>query len=240
MFVPIRSLSSHCRFLAVVTLAALPLVASDDSGPVSENSFQPISSKEAIHRVLYEGPLMHDQNWKITRGPRGADNFKLVALGGTCSTVPADVFNVSAFERITFEAVPEHLGIWKMSWVDTVSGEATQGTDYKYQRRMDFSGTTSNGGPPRARRITAIDDDEEGLQIVPSNVLAPALDINDFFILSSHGTLVASSYARGTFRLQIPPVDKDPPPSFFPVILPGGYIVQTLQELAGEGGCDPL
>ena len=240
MFVAICSLSSRCSFLALITLAALPLVASDSNSVVNQATDNRISSEGVIHRVLYEGPLMHDQNWKITHGPRGADNFKVVGFGGTCSTVPADIFNVSAFERLTFDAVQEHLGFWRMSWVDTVSGEATQGTDYKYQRRMDFSGTTTNGGPPRPKRITVSDADEEGLQVVPSNVLAPAIDMNDIFILSSQGTLLASSYVRATFRLQIPPVDQDPPPASFPVVMPGGYILGTAQQLAGQTGCDPL
>lgn len=240
MFVAIRSRSSHRRFLTLLTLATLPLVASENSGLLNGTSDQRISSQGAVRLVLYEGPLMHDKNWKIARGPKGPDNFKLAALGGTCSTVPADIFNAAAFERITFDAVQQHLGMWKMSWVDTVSGEATQGADYKYQRRMDFSGTTKNGAPPRPKRISAFDDDEQGLQVVPSNVLAPAVDIDDVFILSSHGILVASSYVRGTFRLQIPPIDQDPPPAAFPVILPGGYILQTIQQLAGQTGCDPL
>ncbi len=41
----------------------------------------------------------------------------------------------------------------------------------------------------------------------------------DFFILQTPGGgVVANSHVRWTWRLQIPPVDTDPPPAFFPFV----------------------
>ncbi len=94
---------THLNWFASVAalLAALPAVElAADSDKVQASGR---NEKNSIATVLYEGPLVHDQNWHLTAGPPGPDNQK---PGGTCSMIPHDVHNVagSGFERITFEA----------------------------------------------------------------------------------------------------------------------------------------
>jgi hypothetical protein len=217
--------------LPLTISAVFPLGAEDQGG----------KAKDTIGVVLYEGPLSHDQNWTLKAGPRGPDNDKLQPFGGTCSMVPADVSNVFAVENIVFTAERQSLGIWKMSWTDTVSGTATDGNRYRYQQRFDFIGPTTDGRMPKPNREVPAAGNDGFLQVVPSNVSSDALDFNDFFLLlTSSGDVAASSHVRAVFRLQIPPVSLDPPPSFAPVVLQGKYIPNIRQQLAGQAGCDPL
>jgi hypothetical protein len=110
---------------ALAVLVILPVSGKSAEGKQSNDNDQEANARNAKVTVLYEGPLSHDQNWIIKYPPPGPDNYKTHTLGGTCSMVLGDVSNASAFERIAFEAEREELGIWRMVWVDTVSGEAT-------------------------------------------------------------------------------------------------------------------
>jgi hypothetical protein len=219
--------------LPVALAAVLPLSAENERVGVSTNNAT----------VLYLGPLLHDQNWTIRSGPTGPDNQKFRALGGTCSMVPNDVSNEigSGLEEVTFEAERLPLGIWKMAWTDTVSGNASDGNSYKYRQRFEYVGATTDGKAPRPSRAFPTAENDGFLQPVPSNVTADALDLNDFFLLqTSEGAVAASSHVHWTLRLQIPPVVMDPPPTFFPAVLFGGFIVNLHDQLAGQLGCDPL
>lgn len=198
--------------------------------------------KGGISIVLYEGPLVHDQNWILKAGPPGPENQKFQPLGGSCSMIPGDIHNVAAFERVTFEAERQDLGLWKMAWTDTVAGTASDGNDYTYRQRHEFTAPTNDGKPPRPNRATPSPGNSDGfLQVVPNNVNADATDEIDFFILQSPGAgVVANSHFHLTFRLQIPPAETDPPPDFFPIVFQGKYIANTINQLAGQRGCDPL
>jgi hypothetical protein len=229
----IPKVSPIAILLSFALSAVVPLSAEDDRGKDRDTSFS----------VLYEGPLTHDQNWIIKSGPTGSKNQKFRAFGGTCSMVSTDVSNRSGSgrERVTFEAESRGLGVWKMRWTDTVSGRANDGNSYKYQQRYEYFGTATDGKAPRPSRAAPSSENDGFLQPVPSNVIADALDLSDFFFLQTpDGGVVASSHVHWTLRLQIPPAAMDPPPSFFPVVLYGGYIVNLHDQLAGQLGCDPL
>jgi hypothetical protein len=236
------TLNSHLHRLApaAALLAALPAIGlaadSDDVQASGRNE------KHSIATVLYEGPLVHDQNWTIPAGPPGPDNQK-AGPGGTCSMVPHDLHNVagSDFERITFEAQRLELGLWKMARTDTLTGTATDGNHYTYRQRFEFTAPTNDGKPPRPNRATPSGDDLGFLQVVPSNVNADLLDMTDQYVLQRFGGgVVASSNLHWTWRLQIPPIENDPPPAFFPFLLDNKYIISTHEQLAGQVGCDPL
>jgi hypothetical protein len=206
------------------------------------------SRTEARHKAglspSFEGPLVHDQDWTIKAGPAGPDNQKFRALGGTCSMIPSDVHNVvgSGFERVTFEAERLGLGLWKMAWADTVAGTATDGNNYTYYQRLEFTAPTNDGKASQPNRATPSPDNLGFLQVVPSNVNADSVDLIDLFVLQSPGGgVVANSHLHGTWRLQIPPAEMDPPPAFFPFVIQGKYIANTTtSQLAGQWGCDPL
>jgi hypothetical protein len=221
--------------LPLTISAVFPLGAEDQGG----------KAKDTIAVVLYEGPLSHDQNWIIKAGPPGPDNQKFRGIGGTCSMIPNDVNNAtgSGFERVTFEAERDPLGIWKMAWTDSVTGTATDGNLYTYQQHHEFIGVTTDGKAPRPnRRLPTPGSDDTGfLQIVPNNVITDTLEMRDFFLLRTPtGSVVASSHLINAFRLQIPPVDTDPPPPGLPFLFQGRFIVSSHQQLAGQVGCDPL
>jgi hypothetical protein len=231
-----RPISRMGLSLVLAVAGVSPLSAGDDTEKDHNKD------KGDIATVLYEGPLVHDQDWTIKHGPAGPDNQKFRALGGTCSMIPSDVHNVtgSGFERVTFEAKRHHLNVWEMVKTDTVSGTATDGNRYTYQNQFTYRGPTTDGNAPKPNRATPAPGNDGFLQIVPSNVNADALDLNDFFILQTPaGGVAASSHVHWTVRLQIPPADMDPPPAFFPFVVQG-YIVNLHDQLAGQLGCDPL
>jgi len=217
--------------------------------PLAAKSGQASNDEQGDHRgarqertmVLYDGPLSHDQDWTIKAGPRGPNNQVAQKRGGTCSMVPANVSNVAGFERVVFIAEKGNLGLWKMSWSDTVSGTATDGNKYVYKQQFDYVGVTTDGRPPQPNRAAPVNEAGGFLQQVPSNVAADTLDFDDFFLLVTPSTdVAASSHVRGTFRLQIPPVSLDPPPPAFPNIVLGRYIFSIRNQLAGQLACDPL
>ena len=226
-------------FLLLAASAVPPLVAEEDGKHEQANAFRV---------VLYEGPLVHDKEWKIIKGTVKNDVY--FPFGGTCSMVPSDVRNdvqtprESASEHVIFEAQPEPEGVWNMAWSDGVSGKATAATGqkyrYTYQRRFTYLGATKDGGAPRPNRATPSAGNEGFLQFVPSNVNADALELTDLFLLQEEagGNLVASSHVRWIVRLRITPTEQ--PPAFFPAVV-DGYIVGAIHDqLAGQLGCDPI
>jgi hypothetical protein len=239
------TLNPHLNWLASaaassVFIFALPAseLAADSEAAQAEKA----KAKCRIFTVLYEGPLVHDQNWTVTAGPPGPDNQK-AGPGGTCSMIPHNIQNVagSDFERITFEAERLDLGVWKMARTDTLIGTATDGNNYTYRQRIEYTAPTNDGKPPRPNTATPSGDDLGFLQVVPSNVNADSLDLIDQYVLQPFGGgVVASSHVHWTWRLQIPPVENDPAPDFFPFLLDNKYIVNTHEQLAGQVGCDPL
>ena len=226
--------SSMLQLLVPVVLAAvLPL-----SAEINRESTSSVNAS-----VLYVGPLSHDQNWIIRSGPPSPDNQKFRALGGTCSMVPMDVSNNggSGREEVTFEAERLGLGLWKMAWTDTVSGNASDGNRYKYRQRLEYVGATIDGKAPKPSRKFPTSENDGFLQPIPSNVTTDALELSDLFLLQTpEGSVAASSHLHWTLRLQIPPVETDPPPAFLPAVLLGGYVVNLHDQLAGQLGCDPL
>jgi hypothetical protein len=73
------------------------------------------------------------------------------------------------------------------------------------------------------------------LQIVPSNVNADALDLQDFFVLQAREEAsVASSHVHWTLRRQIPPVNTDPPSGIFFHLLWKVYIANIHEQLAAS------
>jgi len=229
------------QFLLLLTTGALlPLFAGDDVSKHSADERGAAQTRSVS--ILYEGPLVHDQDWTIKAGPANPDNQKFRALGGTCSMVPKDVHNVagSGYERVTFEAERLGLGLWKMAWSESIAGTATDGNNYTYSQRLEFTAPTNDGRAPRPNRAMPTSENDGFLQIVPSNVNADSLDLIDFFVLQAPGGgIIASSRVHWTWRLQIPPSDSDPPPAFFPVVFQR-YILNTHDQLAGQLGCDPL
>jgi hypothetical protein len=234
MTIPLPSGITRLSLLLPLAFAAvLPLSADDDRK----------GDDPAKVTVLYEGPLLHDQNWVIKSGPVSPDNQKSSSFGGTCSMVPSDVSieTGSGRDRVTFEAENTGLGVWKMAWTDTVSGRASNYDKWHYQLRIEFSGTTTNGKPPTPNRSLPSPGNDGFLQAIPSNVTTATLDLTDFFMLQPPGgDVAASSHVHFVLRQQIPPVATDPPPDYFPYVFFGKYIVNLHDQLSGQLGCDPL
>jgi hypothetical protein len=109
MRISLRQLPRMRLLLLGAFAVVLPLRGEDNDGGDHRSG-----AKDRIATVLYEGPLVHDQDWTIKSGPVGPDNQKFRAVGGTCSMIPSDLHNApgSGFERVTFEAKRNHLNIW--------------------------------------------------------------------------------------------------------------------------------
>jgi hypothetical protein len=195
------------------------------------------TTQQTLTFVLYEGPLTHEEDWVIKAGPAGPDNFKAGVNGGTCSLISSNIGNAmgSSFEKVTFEAQRDHLGVWHMEWKDTVSGTASDGNAYTYQQRQAFTGVTTDGRRPRPSRAAPNPGTENTgfLSSVPDNVVTDAIELRDFFLLrTAAGDVVANSHVYNIFRLPLP---TDPAPTF-----QHRFVLNTRQFLAGEPGCDPL
>jgi hypothetical protein len=234
MIIPTSSRITRLPLLLPLAFAvALPLEAADG---------QRGNNNTAV-TVLYEGPLLHEEDWTIKSGPVSPDNQKSGALGGTCSMVPSDVsvMTGSGRDRVTLESEYTGLGVWKIAWTETMSGNTLNGDQWHEQMRIEFSGTTTDGKAPRPNRSLPSPGNDGFLQPVPANVVSDSLDLTDLFILQPPGgDIAASSHVHFVLRRQIPPVAMDPPPDYFPAVLFGKYIVNLHDQLAGQFGCDPL
>jgi hypothetical protein len=190
---------------------------------------------------LYEGPLVHDQQWVMRRGT--TNNNLLGVFGGTCSLIPSNVRNVSGYEQVRFEAEYQGLGVWDMAWVDTVTGDAVADTGqryrYTYRVRFSYTGVTTDGRAPRPSRAMPTPTNPGFLETVPGNVVAAALNFRDIFLLRDEATgrLLADAHVNAWFHFRLNPSEQ--PPSFFPAVQ-DGYIATSLQTVAGQAGCDPL
>jgi hypothetical protein len=191
--------------------------------------------------VLYEGPLVHDQDWVMRRGT--TNNNLLGVFGGNCSMIPSDVRNVAGAEQVRFEAEHQGFGVWKMTHVDTVVGTAVADTGqryrYTYSLRRSVAGITTDGKPPRPNRAMPTPTSPGFLDPVPGNVESASLRFDDMFLLRQEATgrLVADAHVLGWFHRRVDPSEQ--PPAFFPFVL-DGYIATNLRAVAGEAGCDPL
>src|SRR5689334_953548 len=108
-----------CCTVSLLLPANMALKAQSDGVPESENALGALDK----NIVLYQGPLVHDQQWVMTAGTTKPDI--LGGFGGTCSLVPSNVKNVTAREHVRFEAKSLGLGVWEIAYTDTVSGRAT-------------------------------------------------------------------------------------------------------------------
>jgi len=191
--------------------------------------------------VLYQGPLVHDQQWVMTQGTTNTN--RLGVFGGTCSLIPSNVRNLSGSEQVRFESEYLGLGVWKVAHVDTVVGTAVAVTGqryrYTYNLRRSVTGITTDGKPPSPNRAMPTSTNPGFLDPVPSNVESAALRFEDFFLLidEATGRVVADANVLGWFHRRLNPSEQ--PPSYFPFVL-DGYIVTTLETIAGQAGCDPL
>jgi len=237
-----RQAAKAGMFLLLTMSGAYPLNAADDARPVTDLP-QSQSQKHSFSTVVYSGPLTRDAGWILKAGPPGPGNQRPVDFGGTCSMIPRDVQSASGQERVTFTAEDQGFGLWLMTWRDLVAGKTTSGDSYVYQQTFTYLGTTTDGNPPAPNRDEPNPDiDNTGYsQMVPSNVLADALDVNDIFMIQNPaGQVVANSHFRLQWRLQNSPAAQDPPPAAFPKVLHGKYILTGFTQLSGQAGCDPL
>ena len=228
-----------CRAVYLFLLAEIavcPLIAQVDAMEADHGR-----GNHERRTLLYNGPLVHDQEWVIRHGT--TNNQLLGVFGGSCSMVPSNVRNDSAIERVRFEAEHQDFNVWKMAWVDTVEGRAVGDTGqryrYTYHVRHSFTGITTDGKAPNPSREMPTATSSGFLEVVPGNVIAAALEFQDIFLLidEATGQLVADAQVLGQFHLRTDPSEQ--PPAFFPFVL-DGYIANGLQTAAGEPGCDPL
>ena len=120
--------------------------------------------------------------------------------------VPSDVsvMTGSSRDRVIFELEYTGLGVWKMTWTETMSGSVMNGDEWHEQMRIEFSGTTTDGKAPRPNRSLPSPGNDGFLQPVPSNVLSDSLDLTDFFIVQPPGgDIAASSHVHFVLRRQI-------------------------------------
>src|SRR5262245_26250794 len=141
----------HCC-CAPMARSVFVIADSNDSASPERASYTPettASVRGGLEKstVLYEGPLVHDQQWVMTSG---TTNTQLLGVfGGTCSMIPSNVRNVRGVEQVRFEAEYQGLGVWKMARVDTVVGNAVADSGqrylYTYHVRHSYTGITTDG-----------------------------------------------------------------------------------------------
>jgi hypothetical protein len=231
----------NCHAVILISLAQTslcPLKAQVDSATNIDGDSR---SRFHIDTVLYQGTLVHDQEWVLTRGTM--NNQVLGVLGGTCSTVPSNISNVRAFERVHFKAEYQGFGVWKMNHTDTVVGTAIAETGERYRYTYNLSssttGVTINGKPPHPSRTMPTSTNQGFLEPVPSNIESATLKLEDMFLLldRASGHLATDAHVLLSLHRAIDPSEK--PPSFFPAPF-DGYIASTFQTVSGQAGCDPL
>ena len=228
----------HAVFvLWLAAISLFPLNAQVDNLEAND----PAPSGIETNTVLYQGPLVHDEQWVMKRGT--TNNHLLGVFGGTCALVPSNVRNVRGTEQVRFKAEHQGFGIWKVTHVDTVTGTAVgdngQQYRYSYNLRRSVTGITTDGKPPKPNVAKPTPTNPGFLDPVPNNVESAALEFEDTFLLldKTTKTLVADAKVLGWFHRRIDPSEQ--PPAFFPFVL-DGYIATTLETVAGQAGCDPL
>jgi hypothetical protein len=236
-----------CHSLSLLLLAITPacplnaqlgttLEADDARGRSQENVAKPENNI-----LLYEGPLVHDQEWVMRYGTTNTQ--VLGVFGGNCSMISSNVRNVRGFEQVRFEAAYQGLGVWKMAHVDTVVGNAIAATGqrfrYTYYLRRSYTGITSDGKAPNPNRAMPTATSPGFLEVVPPNVIAASFKFEDIFLLLDDETsrLVANNHLLASFHWRSDPAEQPPP--FFPFVL-DGYILTDYKQLSGQAGCDPL
>ena len=182
-------------------------------------------AQETLTFVLYEGPLSHEENWVIKADQAGPNNMRAGVNGGTCSLIPSDIGNAmgSSFERVTFEAQRDDLGIWHMEWKDSVTGTASDGNAYTYQQRQAFTGVTTDGRRPRPSRAAPSPGTEDTgfLSSVP-----PIRKQSPYFSFVNRGkesiviNLIEES-DRAVFLNMVRQVRPTSSPNFRPGVMPG-------------------
>ena len=191
--------------------------------------------------LLYQGPLVHDQQWVMRRGTTSTN--LLGVFGGNCSLIPSNVRNSRGFEQVRVEIDYEGLGLWKVTHIDTVVGTAVADTGqrytYTYNLRRSVLGISTDGRPPSPNRARPTETSPGFLDPVPSNIEAATLEFADLFMLREEGSgrLVADANVIGVFHRRID--SSEQPPTFFPFVL-DGFIATRLETVAGQAGCDPL
>ena len=191
--------------------------------------------------ILYQGPLLHDQQWVMRRGTTNTN--LLGVFGGNCSLIPSNVRNSRGFEQVRVETDYEGLGVWKVTHVDTVVGTAVADTGqrytYTYNLRRSVRGISTDGRPPNPNRAMPTETNPGFFDPVPNNIESAALEAEDFFLLREEATgrLVADAKVIGVFHRRIDPSEQ--PPAIFPFVL-DGFIVTKIETVAGQAGCDPL
>ena len=218
---PCSRITRLSLLLPLAFAAVLPLGADDDRK----------GDDHAKVTVLYDGPLLHDQNWTIKSGPVSPDNQKNPSFGGTCSMVPNDVSiqTGSGRDRVTFEAEYTGLGVWKMAWMETVSGGASNGDEWHYQQRVEFSGTTTDGKAPRPNRSLPSPGNDGFLQAIPSNVSADTLDLDRFLHPATAGWRYRGKFTRPLCSSPADSTGGDGPPAR---LLPGCCVWEVHRQPA--------
>ena len=224
--------------VSLFLLASMALKAQSDEPPESDNAL----AGQHKNIVLYQGPLVHDQQWVITAGTTKTDMFGV--FGGTCSMVSSNVRNVSAREQVRFEAEYLGFGVWNMAHTDTVSGRAIADTGqryrYTYRARHTFTGITTDGKAPNPNRAMPSPTNLGFLDLVPANVVAAALKFEDIFLLRDEATgdVVADAQVLASLHLRVNPAEQPPP--IFPFVWDGYILTPPYEPIAGQPGCDPL
>ena len=174
------------RWRAVVLLSLTQMILCPLSAQVMDN-LETAGFRGGPERntLLYQGPLVHDQQWVMRRGTTNTN--LLGVFGGNCSLIPSNVSNVRGFEQVRLETEYEGLGVWKVTHIDTVVGTAVaaagQRYTYTYNLRRSVRGITTDGRPPSPNRARPTETNPGFLDPVPNNIESTTLEFNDFFLL---------------------------------------------------------
>jgi hypothetical protein len=228
----------HVVFLLGLAQTSLSPLSAQMDNPEADD---PAPSSFEINTVLYQGPLVHDQQWVMKQGT--TNNNLLGLFGGTRALITSDVRNIKGFEQVRFKAEHQGFGIWKVTHTDTVVGTAVADTGqqyrYTYNLRLSVTGITTDGKPPKPNLAMPTPTNPGFLDPVPNNVESAALEFDDTFLLLDKTTkrIVADAKVLAWFHRRIDPSEQ--PPAIMPFVL-DGYIATTVETVAGQAGCDPL